>query len=880
MCPWVAAFCVVHAAVLLLSTIADGRPGAILGQQAVNTIGDGESDDERQLLAAVLDAFDSLVLKRPAVTLFVIALVTVFFAYHAPAFRLDASADSLVLENDAALRYYRSIRARYGSDDYLIVTYTPQQDLFSDTVIADLQVLRDEIAAMEPVESVVSLLDVPLIQSPPVSLAELSADVPTLASPRTDRSRARREFLSSPMYRNLIISPDGRTTAVQVNFRRDETWHRLLKQRNELRERSLHGELTADEQAALDAVSAQFEAHSLTLRDQQSRNIAEIRSIIDRHRDKAELHLGGVPMIVADSIAFIRHDLLTFGIGVLCFLVVILAVAFRRPRWVVLPMLACAATGIVMVGFLGLVDWPVTVVSSNFMSLLLILTLSLAIHLVVRYRELHEESPDAGQEALVRDMIRAKSVPCLYTAITTMVAFGSLLSSGIRPVIDFGWMMAIGIVVAFVLVFTLLPAALMFLEPGSPHRRKDLTDKITHFFATRIQAHDSGILIAAGILAALSVAGTGFLTVENRFIDYFKESTEIYRGMEMIDRELGGTTPLDVIIDAPVEFHEQQEEIWEDPLLAEFGMDDAESGGIASTSYWFNTGRLPQVADVHRYLDSLPETGKVLSVDTAIRMLRQLDEEIVSDNFELSILYNKLPDEIRDILIRPYMSEDGNQVRFGVRVFESDPSLQRGALMQDIRNRLTGALGFDESQVHLSGMLVLYNNMLQSLYRSQILTIGVVFLAILFMFAVLFRNVKMAAIAIVPNVFAAFLVLGLMGWLRIPLDLMTITVAAISIGIAVDDTIHYVHRFTRELAKDGDYWSAVSRSHASIGRAMYYTTITVTLGFSILVLSSFVPTIYFGLLTGFAMLVALLANLTLLPLLIVRFRPLEVASNS
>jgi len=809
----------------------------------------------------------------------VITLVVVFFAYHAPAFRLDASADSLVLENDEALQYYRSVRARYGSDDYLIITYTPIQDLFSEAVLANLGRLRDEVAAMDQVESVISLLDVPLVQSPPLTLAELVEEVPTLENPATDKALARQEFLSSPMYSNLIISADGRTTAMQVNFRRDETWHRLLRQRNELREKGLHSALSADEQATLDSVSAQFDAHSLELRDQQSRDIAEVRSILDRHREKAELHLGGVPMIVSDSIDFIRHDLLTFGIGVLCFLVVILAVAFRKPRWVILPMLACGAAGVIMVGFLGLVDWPVTVVSSNFMSLLLILTLSLAIHLVVRYRELHEASPDAGQEVLVREMVRAKTVPCLYTTITTMVAFGSLLFSGIRPVIDFGWMMSIGIVVAFLLVFSLLPAALMFLQPGEPHRRRDLTDKITRFFATQIHAHGSGILAVSAILAAGSIAGMSFLTVENRFIDYFKQSTEIYRGMEMIDRELGGTTPLDVVVDAPAEFFEQQEEIWDDPLLAEFGMDDAESGGITATSYWFNTGRLPDISMTHRYLDSLQETGKVLSIDTAIEMLRQIEEKIVSDNFELSVLYKKLPDEIREILVHPYMSADGNQVRFAIRVFESDPSLQREALMQDIRRQLTDEFGYAAGQVNLSGMLVLYNNMLQSLFRSQILTIGVVFLAILVMFVILFRNMKMAAIAIVPNVFAALLVLGLMGWLKIPLDLMTITVAAISIGIAVDDTIHYVHRFTREFGKDKNYWAAVNRSHASIGRAMYYTTVTVTLGFSILALSNFVPTIYFGLLTGFAMMVALLADLTLLPLLIVRFKPLGQAGR-
>ena len=606
-------------------------------------------------MPSLLNAYDSLVLKRPGLALSVIALVVAFFAYHAPAFRLDASADSLVLENDEALKYYRSVRARYGSDDYLIVTYSPQSDLFSEPVLADLHALRDEIAAMEHVESVTSLLDVPLIRSPPISLDDLGDAVPTLQSPRTDRALAKQEFLSSPMYRNLLISPDGRTTAIQVNFRRDETWHRLLKQRNELREAGLERELTADEQATLDAVSAEFDAHSRKLQDRQSRDIAEIRRIIDRHQDTAELHLGGVPMIVSDSIDFIRHDLMVFGLGVLCFLVVILAVAFRKPRWVVLPMLACAATGTIMVGFLGLVDWPVTVVSSNFMSLLLILTLSLAIHLVVRYREVHEESPDAEQEFLVREMVRAKTVPCLYTAITTMVAFGSLIASGIRPVIDFGWMMAIGIVVAFLLVFTLLPACLMFLAPGDAHQRSDLTDRITHFFAQQIQARGTAILVFAAALALLSVAGMALLTVENRFIDYFKESTEIYRGMEIIDRELGGTTPLDVIIDAPAGFFERQQEMWDDPLLAEFGMDDAGSAGIASTSYWFNTRKLPDVAAVHAYLDSLDETGKVLSVDTAIEMLGQIDAEIVSDNFELSVLYKKLPDAIREILIRPYL---------------------------------------------------------------------------------------------------------------------------------------------------------------------------------------------------------------------------------
>ena len=430
----------------------------------------------------LLDYYNKLILKRPGITLLLVALVVTFFGYHTPAFRLDASADLLVLEHDEALHYYRSIRARYGSDDYLIATYTPVEELFSDAVLADLQALRDELMAMDRVESVTSLLDVPLIQSPPVTLAELNQEVPTLLSPQTNKTLARQEFLSSPLYRNLLISPDGKTTALQIHFRRDETWHRLLEQRNRLREKRLHSELSRQESEELASISRQFDAYSTRLQDQQHRDIAAIRSIMDRHREKAGLYLGGVPMIVSDSIDFIRHDLMTFGIGVLCFLILILTAAFRRPRWVILPILTCLAAGVITVGFLGLLDWPVTVVSSNFISLLLIITLSLTVHLIVRYRELHAHSPDVEQQALVRETVRAKAAPCFYTAITTMVAFGSLLFSGIRPVIDFGWMMAIGIAVAFLLVFTLFPAALMFLKPGTPANLNDLTDKITHFF--------------------------------------------------------------------------------------------------------------------------------------------------------------------------------------------------------------------------------------------------------------------------------------------------------------------------------------------------------------------------------------------------------------
>ena len=822
------------------------------------------------MLQRFISVYQILVLKKPLLTLLLVALTVMFFAYHTQGFRLDASSDSLVLENDKSLDYYRAIRARYGSDDFLFLTYTPEQDLFSEAVLTDLKALRDQLQAMQRVESVISLLDVPLIQSPPVTLNELRRHIPTLEQDKTDKTLARQEFLASPLYQNLIISPDGRTTAMQVIFQRDETWHQLLKQRNQLREKRLQGELTAGEKLQLQAVAKQFDDYNSQLQDQVSRDIEQVREIMQPYRQRAKLHLGGVPMIASDSIDFIRSDLMSFGIGVLGFLVLLLAVAFRKPRWVILPMLTCFATGVITVGFLGLVDWPVTVVSSNFISLLLIITLSLTVHLIVRYRELHELNPQAGQEFLVWQTLRSKFEPSFYTAITTQVAFASLIFSDIRPVIDFGWMMNIGIAVAFVLVFTLFPATVMLLRPPPVANSNDLTDRITGFFARMIEAFDGRILASYVLLAVLAAGGVSLLSVENRFIDYFKDDTEIYRGMELIDNELGGTTPLDVVIDASSEFLRDEAEWRASPDYEP----DTDSAGITSSSYWFNTFQLQQVFQVHAYLESLPETGKVLSVATTMEMLSQIDKDFVNDDFLLSVLYRKLPDEIKQALLQPYMSEDGNQLRFSIRVFESDPSLQREALLQKIRQDLTNEFELEAQQVNLTGMLVLYNNMLQSLFSSQIKTLGVVFLAILIMFAILFRNIRMALVAIIPNLFSAGLVLGLMGWLGISLDLMTITIAAITIGIAVDDTIHYVHRITEEFAHDHNYWAAVKRSHASIGRAMYYTTITITLGFSILALSNFVPTIYFGLLTGFAMMAALLANLTLLPQLIVRFKPL------
>jgi predicted RND superfamily exporter protein len=774
-------------------------------------------------LKSFLGAYDRLVLGNPKLTLTVLAVMTLSVGWFSQDFALDASAEALVLENDEGLRYYRSVTARYGSDDYLIVTYTPRAGLFEAGTLEDLKQLHDALAAVPNVQDVTSILNVPLLSSPPVDLRQLSTGIRYLKDANTDRTLAQKEILDSPMYRNLIVSADGMTTALRVDLLQDV-------------------------------------------------DIAAVREVLHKHGELASLHLGGLPMIVADSIDFIRHDLLVFGIAVLVFLVVILSLAFKRRRWIFLPLLTCAATCLFMIGLLGLSGSRVTVVSSNFVPLLLILCLALTLHIIVRYRETHEKNPEADQFTLVRETVHGIAAPCLYTALTTIVAFGSLLVSGIRPVIDFGWMMSIGIVVAFIFSFTLFPAALMLLTPGQPRSRNDATAAITAFFARLIHRHGKATAFIFVLVFAIALIGMTRLSVENRFIDYYRKSTEIYQGMELIDLQLGGTTPLDVIIDAPVAEPEVDEEFADDYVDLYEGEGDAEAG-ITARSYWFNSWRIEDIVEIHEYLDNLPQTGKVISLATIARILEQLEPQVLHDNFAMSVIYERLQADVKQELFSPYMSEDGQQIRFSVRVFESDPTLRRTALLEQIRTELVEKMGLDPEQIHLTGMLVLYNNMLQSLFRSQIATLGAVFLAIFFMFLILFRSAKLSLIALIPNLVSAALVLGLMGWFGIPLDLMTITIAAITVGIGVDDTIHYVHRFRDEIAVDGDYWAAVGRCHLSIGRAIYYTSVTIMLGFSILALSQFVPTIYFGLLTGVAMLAALLANLTLLPLLIVTVRP-------
>lgn len=817
-------------------------------------------------------AYQRLVLQQP----WLVALITLALlgaaVHQAQHFKLDASADSLILEGDADLAYYRDISEVYGTEEFLVVTYAPKADLFSDASIDRLRRLRDELTALDEVSTVMSILDVPLVDSPRVTLAEIQQHQRTLLDADTDRALAKKEFLTSPIYKDLVMNPSATTTALLVNLRRDDAAAELLERREALRAKRDTEGLDTTEAQELDTVTQEYAERSSALQAKSQALIVKVRDILNRYRDESTIFLGGVPMIAADMIDYVRGDIRSFGIGVGLFIIVLLAVSFRRVHWVIVPSVICAVVSIVMTGFLGLMDWRVTIVSSNFISLLLIITLSLSIHLIVRHRELHSEQPDRPQRELLGDTLHSKFKPSLFTALTTMVSFASLIVSDIRPVMDFGLMMTWGVLFAFLLTFLLFPAALVKWAPGKPPREgRDITARFNLGLAAAVERAPGLTWISFAMLLVVGVVGISRLTVENRFIDYFHESTEIYQGMLEIDRELGGTTPVDIIIDAPQSYYEEQ------AYLAEMADEDDDyladlDGGLSGSSYWYNSFRQDEIHAIHDYLDTLPQTGKVLSLSTSLRLAQQINDDEPLGNFEMAVVHRLLPDEVKSAMFDPYMAPDGNQLRFAVRVVDSDPSLRRDALLKQIRRDLVDEVGLLPEQVNLTGMMVLYNNVMQSLFESQLNTLVVVFLAISFMFLLLFSSVKMALIGVLPTLVAAVLVLGLMGWMGIPLDIMTITIAAITIGIGVHDTIHYSHRFKSEVETDG-YAQAVRSTHTSVGRAMVYTTIVVALGFSILALSNFVPTVYFGLFTGAAMLIALVSNLTLLPLLLSKIKP-------
>jgi predicted RND superfamily exporter protein len=787
--------------------------------------------------------YENTILKNPK-SIFVILLITLLsFGYYSKDFRLDASSETLLIEGDPDLEYLREITERYGSKEFLVLTYTPNEGMVSDTSVNNLLSLKYKIQSLDWVHSVITLLDIPLLNNSDAPLQERLESFKTLKDEGVDKDRGFKEILNSPVFRNFVISEDGKTSGIIVNIKQNPPLEDIENRSQD-----------------------EIEQYRDQIKKQNHENILEIRDVIKSYEDIGKIYLGGIPMIADDMMTFIKSDIVVFGLGVLLFIIATLWFVFRKLIWIIVPISSCFFSVVIMMGLLGLLGWKVTVISSNFIALMLILTMAMNIHMSTRFLQLRKSNPSKSNLQILTLTTGKMFWPILYTVLTTVIAFLSLIFSGIKPIIDFGWMMTFGLITSFIITFTLLPTLLSFAPTKNMSVKEDEGSKITKFFGKLSLNFQTPIFIVTIIVIGLSVFGISKLEVENSFINYFSKNTEIYKGMKLIDEELGGTTPLEVILKFPEAKKEKTEE---DDDFEDWG-DESEQD---DKKYWFTKDKIDTIASVHNYLDSLPQIGKVLSFSSIIDVATQLNNDKPLGTLEMGVLYSKIPESIKTDIIDPYISIEDNEARISLRIIDSQENLRRNDLINKINFDLENELGIEKDQYKLAGVLILFNNLLQSLFKSQILTLGLVMIGIFAMFMVLFRNIKLSLIGVVPNFIAAFFILGIIGLLGIPLDMMTITIAAITIGIAVDNSIHYIYRFKEEFSKINNYKETLTTCHSTVGAAILNTSITIVFGFSILVLSKFIPTIYFGVFTGLAMLLAMISVLTLLPSLILVFKP-------
>ena len=804
------------------------------------------------------------IIESPKLTLLILTVLLLNFGYFAKNFQLDASSDTLLLENDPDLKYLREVNAKYGSEDYLVLTYTPEKKLLDSDTIENLTQLKNDLLNLDWVNNVITILDVPLLKNNDDPLAERIKNFKTLSSEDANKERGFKEIINSPIYKEYVISNDGMTSGILVYIKDDKKMSDLILIKNDYLNKIDNQKLSLEENKKYKKFLKKYDDYKKLYNQKNHQNINEIRNVIEEYKDTAKIHLGGIPMIADDMMTYVKNDIIVFGAGVFLFIIFTLWFIFRSFLWVFIPLLSCFFSVFTMVGLLGLLGWKVTVISSNFIALMLILTMAMNIHISVRYLQFKKENPNISNSEAILWTSGKMFWPILYTVLTTICAFLSLIFSGIKPIIDFGWMMTLGLLVSLTITFTLLPAVLSLLSKNVSKFKSEEKSKITSFLSKVAQKNTKTIFTSAFLVIIISIVGILKLEVENSFINYFDKETEIYKGMKLIDDKLGGTTPLSVIIKFPgvekVENEDDEFENWEDE-----DQDDSK--------YWFTRNKINIITKVHDYLDNLEGVGKVISFASVVRVAEDLNSGKELGGLEMGVLYTKIPNSIKNTVIDPYISIKNNEARISLRILDSKKDLRRNDLINKINYDLENKIGLKKDEFKLAGVLILFNNLLQSLFKSQILTLGVVMAGITLMFLILFRNVTLSLIGVVPNFMAAFLILGIIGLLGIPLDMMTITIAAITIGIAVDNSIHYIYRFKEEFEKIKNYNLTLEKCHNTVGVAILNTSITIVFGFSILVLSNFIPTIYFGVFTGIAMLLAMLSVLTLLPKLILIVKP-------
>ena len=805
------------------------------------------------------------ILEQPKLILIFLLILLSLAFYQGKKFQLDASADTLLIENDPDLNYLRSINERYASEDFFVVTYSPKQTLNKNN-INEFKKFVNEIDNFKWVSKTISILNSPLFESSDKPLIEKIKDIEYIASKDVDFNKALKELKNSPVYKKLIINEDASVFGIVVYIKDNQEYLSALKLNKNFLDKKEKNQLTSENKI-------QFDKHSIYLeklkkqrnKEYEDYNV-EIRSHIANYKTQASINLSGIPMIVDDLINYVKKDIVIFGSGVFIFMLITLWIIFRDIKWVIFPLLSCLISIALMIGTLGYLNWKVTVISSNFISIMLVLTMEINIHYIQRYKQFQNLYPKKTETQLTQLTANGIFQSILYGVFITIIGFLSFIFCDIRPVIDFGYMMSVGLIISMLVTMILLPSLIIQFKPKIVKKDQSKDSKffknLAHF------AINQKLLIifsSAGILLA-SFYGSSKITVENSFINYFNKDTEIYKGMKLIDEKLGGTTPLEIIVK------------FKDTSSKKDASDDffeTSNSDEFKDSYWFTNFRTETIANIHKYLESLPEIGKVLSFYSVIQMGEKINDNKKLGSLEMAILYSKLPDDIKKNIVTPYISIENNEARFSVRVVDSNPNLNRKELLKKMQKHLEENLKLSKDDFKVTGVFVLFNNQLQSLYKSQIQTLSFSYFGILFALFILFRSWKLSLIASAPDIVASMLILGSLGFLKIPLDMMTITIATIVMGIGTRAGIYYINRFKTEFAIHKDYKKTIIACHQTVGRSIVIAALTIIFGFSILVLSNFNPTINFGILIGIAIFAALILSLTIMPLLLLITKPFK-----
>ena len=922
-----------------------------------------------------------LIVAFPKITLALFTALALFFGYYSTKLEIDASSQTLLLDNDKDLQIWREVSKRYETPNFLVLAYTPAGDLLAPETIRKIAQMDAAFSKLDFVASVTDITNVPLLLNKGGGMSELLKHIPTLTDADVNLTAARREFATSPFYASNLVSADFRTTAILINLKPQTRYEELLRLRDGAKSALEQAEHEANHSGAqisqlkdtLKASEQNFKSYRDELREKDHRDIMALRALIagfEKEFAGDRLFLGGLNMIADDMVGYVRSDLATYGLGALVLLLACFWLFFRQAKFILLPLIICAYSVVLAAGLFGFLSFEVTVISSNFIALQLIITVSVCIHLIVAYREFSARFHAFSQRQLVYAVLRERAMPCFFAIFTTVIGFMSLIFCDIKPVISLGIMMSVGISISLVTAFGVFGAVMSLLRRTHNNRSFEQHFKFTLWCAETALRSRGAVYGVCAAAVIFGLYGISQLRVENSFIGYFKKSTDIRAGMEVIDTNLGGTIPLDIVVKfksaggadsasgsknsasgganfksgensnpAGQNFIAQNSttqnstataqnsiagnSIPQSSVAAAQNLNDqnfSEQGPAAAAQpsdaansdqtravnleqnstasddfgdfeaeyaanenkpqYWFTSEKMRIIGKIDDFLKDKNVTGhefigNVSSLASLLKLGKQINQGRDLDDLSLALIYSEMPANYRELVLSPFVNIEANEAHFSIRTIDSDPNLRRAQFLADLKRDLDSLLAKDNVTVQISGIMVLYNNMLQSLMSSQIGTLGITVLVLFMLFVIIFRSLSYALIAIVVNLIPLCACFGIMGVAGIPLDIMSITIAAISIGIGVDDVIHYIYRYKREFARLGDEAAAIRASHASIGYAMYYTSFAIILGFSVMMMSNFWPTIYFGLLICLVMSLLLLGALIILPSLIMSRKGLK-----